>query len=215
MLILLFSPAELCGFQHSKTTRYSKRFFSYGTLTVNTRIGDVTIDGWDDPRLTVVARTIVHARSKKRADAYYHLVQVRIEGDDHNIHLYTVYPPRRLWRPFRDETRLSVNFHIRMPYDANLRLKCVDGDVTVRGLTQSIKLDDNYGDVEVDVPSAYGVRLLDARSWLGYVQSDLQGTPQNGVGFSKRISFTNIYGKQVIVIRVRMGGIFIYGEDNW
>jgi hypothetical protein len=214
-LILLFSPAQLSGNEYSKTEHYSVRMFSYGTLTVNARIGDVTIHGWDNPRLTVRARKVVHARSRKEAAKLYHLIKIRFQGRDHNIRLYTLYPPRRLWRPFRDESKLSVNLHIRMPYDANLRLKCVDGDVTVSGLTQSVKLDDSYGDVEVDVPSAYKVRLLDAHSWLGYVQSDLQGMPQDGAGFSKRISFSNIYGSQVIIVRVRMGGVFVYGERDW
>jgi hypothetical protein len=108
----------------------------------------------------------------------------------------------------------GVNFTIKMPYDSNLALKCVDGDVTVNGLTGTEILKVNYGDVEVDVPNIHRLRLFQARSWLGYVQSDLQGMPVDGAGFGKAVSFSNPYGNQVIVVSVRMGGVFAYGEPD-
>lgn len=194
--------------------RYSVRMFSFATLTLDTRMGDLDIEGWDNPRLTVDAEKDVRASSEKKAEKLYGLIQVHVQGHDHKIKITTAYPKRRLWRPFRDESKLSVNFTIKMPYDANLRLKCVDGDVTVSGIVGEEVLQVNYGDVEIDVPSVYGLRLLEAHSWLGYVQSDLHGIMQDGAGFSKSVSFSNFFGQQVIVVRVRMGGVFVYGDQD-
>lgn len=194
--------------------RYSVRMFSYGTLMVNTRVGDIEIEGWDQPRLSIKAEKLVTAGSRKKAERMYGRIQVELAGRDHEIRLSTRYPSRRPWRPFRGESRLSVNFTIRMPYDSNLRLRCVDGDITVSGLTGQIRLDDNYGDVEIDVPSVYRLRLLDAHSWLGYVQSDLHGLPNNDTGFSRTLDFRNPNGSQIIVVRVRMGGVWVYGEGD-
>jgi hypothetical protein len=212
--LLLLAPLSLRADEYSKTQHYSVRMFSYGTLTIDARTGDIDVQGWDDPRLSIDAEKVVRAGSEKKAEKWYGKVQVHVEGRDHQIQLSTVYPTRRPWRPFRDESKLSVNFTIKMPYDANLKLKCVDGDVTVSGLTGAEILKVNYGDVEIDVPNAYGVRLLEAHSWLGYVQSDLHGLPEDGAGFGKALSFSNLQGSQVIIVRVRMGGVFIYGEPE-
>ena len=212
-IIAIFS-ISLHADEFHRVKRYSVRMFSYGTLTLTTRTGDLDIEGWDNPRLSVEAEKVVESGSAKKAEELYGLIGVHLTGRDHNIALTTTYPKRRLWRPFHDESKLSVNFTVRMPYDANLRLKCVDGDVTVSGITGKEVLEVNYGDVEVDVPHVYALRLLDAHSWLGYVQSDLHGESQDATGFSKSVSFMNLEGEQVIVVRVRMGGVFIYGEED-
>ncbi len=212
ILLLLAQPSR--ADEYRKVEHYAVRMFSYGTLTMTTRTGDVEIDGWDRPRLSIKAEKVVEAGSEKKAHKFYRLIGVRVVGQDHKISLSTTYPPRRPWRPFRDETKLSINFTIHMPYDANVRLNCVDGDVTVSGLVGREVLDINYGDVEVDVPHVYGLRILDAHSWLGYVQSDLEGMEQDAAGFGKSVSFMNSNGSQVILVRVRMGGVFVYGEGD-
>ncbi len=213
-LALLLIPAALTADEYSKKQHYSVRMFSYGTLTIDARIGDLEIDGWDNPRVSIEAEKVVRAGSARDAAKLYGKVEVRLRGRDRNISLTTVYPPRRLWRPFRDESKLSVNFTIKMPYDANLALKCVDGDVTVSGITGTEILKINYGDVEVDVPNVYKLRLFQAHSWLGYVQSDLHGMPEDGTGFGKSVSLSNSHGSQVIIVNVRMGGVFVYGEQD-
>jgi hypothetical protein len=213
-LMLPLSPATLFGDEYSKVQHYAVRMFSYGTLTLDTRTGDIDIEGWDNPRLSIEAEKVVRARSEEKAESLYGRIQVHVQGRDHQIRVSTLYPKRRPWRPFRDESQLSVNFTIKMPYDANLKLKCVDGDVTVSGLTGAEILNVNYGDVEIDVPDVYGVRLFEAHSWLGYVQSDLHGMPEDGAGFGKTLSFSQGGGNQVIIVRVRMGGVFVYGEQD-
>ena len=207
---LLFVPLSLRADEFSKTFHYHVRMFSFGTLTVDTRMGDLQVDGWDEPRLEIEAEKVVEAKNEQRAQPLYGLVQVALEGKDQQVLLHTVYPPRRLWRPFRGESKLSVNFRIRMPFDANLVLKCVDGDVRVSGLVGKQEIRVNYGDVEINVPSTYRLRSLNARSLLGYVQSDLHG--EDSAGFGQRIVFWNSEGDQDILVRVRMGGVYVYSS---
>jgi hypothetical protein len=97
-----------------------------------------------------------------------------------------------------------------MPFDANLAMKCVDGDVRVSGLIGKQEISVNYGDVEIDVPSIYRLRSLNARSILGYVQSDLHG--EDSAGWGRRIMFWNSSGDQDIKVRVRMGGVYVYSS---
>jgi hypothetical protein len=207
---LLCVQAPLRGDEFSKTFHYSTRMFSYGTLTIDTRMGDVQVDGWDEPRLEIEAEKVVEARDEKHAPPLYDQVQVVLTGQDKQVLLRTQYPARRVWRPFRDESKLSVNFRIHMPFDANLTMKCVDGEVRVTGLVGKQQISVNYGDVEINVPSLYRLRSLSARSILGYVQSDLHG--EDSAGWGRKILFWNSQGDQDIKIRVRMGGVYVYSS---
>jgi hypothetical protein len=209
-LLLLLCPVSLRADEFSRTFHYSERMFSFGTLVIDARVGDIQVEGWDEPRLEVEAEKVVQAKDAQKAQSLYDRVQVALEGKDKQVTLRTLYPPRRLWRPFRGESKLSVNFRIHMPYDANLVLKCVDGDVRVNGLAGRQEIHVNYGDVEINVPSIYRLRSLNARSFLGYVQSDLHG--EDSAGFGRKIVFWNSDGNQDISVRVRMGGVYVYAS---
>ncbi len=213
VLAVCVLPTAARADEFSKVSHYSVRMFSYGLLTIDARMGDIQIEGWDNPRLEIEAEKVVQAGSEAKAKPLYERLKISLQGQDKNVLLRTIYPPRRLWRPFRGESKLSVNFRIRMPYDANLLLKCVDGDIRVRGLTGNQVIRLSYGDVEVNVPDVYSLGALDARSLLGYVQSDLHGGENDSAGFMRKLSFRNSQGAQRIFIRVRMGGVFIYRQE--
>jgi|SRR5579862_99286 len=221
-MTLLVLAATFCGLpptllhadEFSQVSHHSARLFSNGTLVINCRVGDLHIDGWDEPRVEIEAEKVVRAGSEAKAKPLYDQIKVRLEGGDQEVRLTTLYPSRKLWRPFRNESKLSVNFRIRMPFDSNLKLKCVDGDVTIAGIVGHEELLVNYGDVEIDVPHLYDLRSLSAHAWLGYVQSDLQGLSSDSAGLGQRISFWNANGRQNIDVKVRMGGVFIYREAD-
>ncbi len=178
------------------------------------RTGDIYITGWDDPHVEIEAEKVVHAKSKKDAERRYKRIRILLDGQDEMLHLRTLYPPRRPWRPFRGESSLTVNFRIHMPYDCNLDLKVVDGDVKVQGVVGQEKIMVNYGQVEVDVPSRSNLRSVRAKTWLGNVQSNLRG--ENAAGFNKKVLFWNPNGTQNISLKVHMGGIYIFrGEDDY
>lgn len=208
------SATFLFADEFSQVTHQSARLFSSGTLVINSRVGDLHIEGWDEPRVEVEVEKVVRAGSEAKARPLYAQIQVRLEGGDREVRLTTLYPSRKLWRPFRNESKLTVNFRIRMPFDSNLKLKCVDGDVRIAGIAGHEELRVNYGDVEIDVPHLYELRSLNAHAWLGYVQSDLQGLSSDGAGLGQKISFWNANGRQDIDVKVRMGGVFIYRESD-
>jgi hypothetical protein len=210
LAFIMFAPV-LCADEFSQVSHYTVRLFSFGTLTIDVRTGDLQIDGWDDPHVGIEVEKIVEAKSKAKAQSLFEKVKIQLEGRDKQVSLRAIYPSRRLWRPFRGESKLPVNFRIRMPYDSNLVLKCVDGDIWVRGMTGQVKILDNYGDVEMDVPSINSLRSLRARTWLGTVQSDLHG--EDSSGFSQKVSFWNASGTQDVNILVHLGGIYIYSGE--
>jgi hypothetical protein len=208
--VCLCAHAPLYADEFTRTFHYSVRMFSFGTLTLDTRTGDIEVEGWDEPRLEIEADKVVEAKDEERARSLYDQLQVVLSGQDKQVLLRTLYPARRPWRPFRDESKLSVNFRIHMPFDANLTMKCVDGDVRISGLIGKQEISVNYGDVEIDIPSIYRLRSVNARSILGYVQSDLHG--EDSAGWGRKILFWNSQGDQDIRVRVRMGGVYVYGN---
>lgn len=207
----------LCGSrafadEFSQVSRQSVRLFSTGTLVVETRVGDLRIEGWEEPRVEIEAEKVVRARSEAKARRHYDRIKIELAGSDKEVRLRTVYPPRRLWRPLRGASKLSVNYRIRMPFDANLALKCANGAVRIHGLFGHQQIRVNFGDVEINLPSLHRLRSLDARAWLGYVQSDLHG--EDAAGFARKLSFWNSRGKQDINVRVRLGGVYVYSHGD-
>ncbi|HXJ91278.1 MAG TPA: hypothetical protein VMT20_00170 [Terriglobia bacterium] len=209
---LLLSGSGLRADEFTQNSRYSARLFSGGTLIIDSRVGDIHVSGWDEPRVQIDAEKLVRAGNEKAAQPLFGRINVVLEGQDKEVRLLTSYPARRFWRPFRGESKLTVNFEIEMPYDANLVLHCVDGDVRVAGVNGREQLRVNYGDVEIDVPSVWALRSFYAHAWLGYVQSDLHGTESDAAGMSKKISFWNPNGSQDVAVQVRMGGVFVYSD---
>lgn len=187
-----------------------------GTVVIDTRVGDIFIEGWDKRFVEVQAEKVVRAGSEKKAQPLFNRIHVKLSTDDEEriVYLRTQYPPRRPWRPFKGESKLTVNYRIKMPSDAKLILHCVDGDVRIRGITGNQELKVNYGNVEIDVPSVWDLRSLQAHTWLGYVQSDLSALTQNDAGIGRNVSFFNAQGSQEIEVRVRMGGVFVYGNNR-
>jgi len=209
---IFFFTLPLKADEFRQVSHYSVRLFSFGTFTLDVRTGDIQITGWDDPHVQIEAEKVVEAGSRRKAASQYKRVQILLEGRDKRVHLRTLYPPRRPWRPFRGESKLSVNFRIHMPYDSNLILKCVDGDVRVRGIIGQESLMVNYGDVEIDIPSIDRLQSLRAKTWLGNVQSDLHG--EDSAGFSRKVEFWNPNGTQDILVKVHMGGIYIFSSGE-
>ncbi len=212
VLSAFVSPTLAGAGEYSQISHYKAALFWRGTLYVETRIGDVKVEGWDKPDVEIEAEKVVQAGSEARARRLFDQIKIQLTENGEEVFLRTLYPPRRPWRLFRGATKLSANLRIRMPYEAKLTLKCVDGDVRVRGIVGNQRIRVSYGDVEVSVPSVDRLHSLDARSFLGYVQSDLHG--ENSAGWGRRVSFFNTDGQQDIHVRVRMGGVYVYGYER-
>jgi hypothetical protein len=214
LMLFITACSTVRADEFSQNSHYSVRLFSVGSLTIDTRVGDIDITGWDEPRVEIDAEKVVRAKNHAGAQPLFDQIRVVLEGQDKQVRLRTLYPSRRLWRPFRDESKLTVNFAIKMPYDAALNVACVDGDVRVSGVTGREQLRVNYGDVEVDLPSVWALHSFYARTWLGYIENDLHGTDQDGAGLHQKVSFWNPDGKQDVAVRVRMGGVFVYSNPQ-
>src|SRR5260370_42507708 len=76
-----FAPG-LHAEEFSQVSHHTARLFSYGTLVIDSRTGDLRIEGWDEPRVEIEAEKVVRAGSEATAKPLYDQVQVRMEGSD-------------------------------------------------------------------------------------------------------------------------------------
>jgi hypothetical protein len=211
LICICVFPARARADEFSQVTHYTAGLFPHGTLYVDTRIGNIKVEGWKEPNVEIEAEKVVQAGSEAKARRLFDQIRIELKEKGEEVFLRTIYPPRRPWRLFRGATKLSANFRIRMPNEASLTLRCIDGDVTIRGVGGQQDVRVSYGNVEVTVPSVDRLRLLSASSFLGYAQSDLNG--ENSAGFGRRVSFWNPQGEQEIRVRVRMGGVYVYHAE--
>jgi len=210
-LFVFLLPSVARADEFSQLSRYSAQMFPRGTVVVDTRVGDLTIEGWDQARVEIEAEKVVRATSEAKAKRLYEQIKIELKENDEEVRLRVIFPPRRPWRLFRGATKLSVNFRIRMPVEASLAVRCVDGDLRIRGIAGRQEVRVNYGNVEITVPSLWRLRSLNARTWLGYAESNLHD--EGSAGFGRKISFWNPQGEQDITVQVHFGGVYVYRND--
>jgi len=210
-LFAFLLPSVARADEFSQLSRYSAQMFSRGTVVVDTRVGDLTIEGWDQARVEIEAEKVVRATSEAKAKRLYEQIKIELKENDEEVRLRVIFPPRRPWRLFRGATKLSVNFRIRMPVEASLAVRCVDGDLRIRGIAGRQEVRVNYGNVEITVPSLWRLRSLNARTWLGYAESNLHD--EGSAGFGRKISFWNPRGEQDITVQVHFGGVYVYRNE--
>src|SRR5215472_8729507 len=71
MLCACVLPPAARADEFTETSRYAARLFSYGTLVVDARMGDLRIEGWDEPRVEVEAEKTVRTGSAAKARRLY------------------------------------------------------------------------------------------------------------------------------------------------
>src|SRR6516225_8517375 len=77
--------------EFSQESRYSVRLFSVGSLSIDTRVGDIDISGWDEPRVEIDAEKVVRARNRTSAQPLFDQIRVVLEGQDKLVQLRTIY----------------------------------------------------------------------------------------------------------------------------
>ena len=64
LLLMALSCSAMKADEFSQESHYAVRLFSVGSLTVDTRVGDIDITGWDEPRVQIDAEKVVRAKNQ-------------------------------------------------------------------------------------------------------------------------------------------------------
>jgi hypothetical protein len=165
----------------TKTERID--FPAGGVLHMKHSIGEVKIEGWDEPamELTTTKSPPLRYDSHWNERAYHQreLEETRVaaERQENEIVITTTLPHRRSFpppSPLRGSPGIEMDYRIRVPRDARLIIEHEEGEVHVENLTGDIRVTTIRGEIALRLPQE-GQYAIDAKSDFGNVISDFPG----------------------------------------
>jgi hypothetical protein len=155
-------------------------FPSGGLLRVNHAIGDLTIEGWDQPRveITTTKTTKSEFDPENREKGAQELDQVNVtpERKGNELTLTENYPRHGRFLFWPGTTNFNLETHIFVPRDARLEVGGT-GDLYIHNVTGVIDADVSHGTIVLRMPEQ-GRYDIDAKSKFGSVTSDFPGKEQ-------------------------------------
>jgi hypothetical protein len=190
-------------------------FPSAGALTVKNSIGELTIEGWDQPgvEITTVKSTKAEYASAEREKASRDLERVKIgvERKGSELVITTGFPKRPSLPPtsiFGVATNFDLVYYIKVPRDTRLNIDQEIGEVHVDDVAGDVRATTHQGTISLRLPE--GARYaIDAKSSLGSVTSDFPGTTKDGLWFfGHKFSETSLAAHK-LYLRTGFGDIVI------
>jgi len=205
--------------QVTKTERMD--LVSSGTLRLENSIGELTVEGWDQPEveITTIKSSKVAYGSRDRENASRKLDRVRItaerRGEDIVITTafprYRTMPPPLFWRGGGD---FDLEYHIHVPRNARLVVDHDAGEVHVDHVSGAIDVTVLRGEITLSLPPE-GQYDIHARSDLGSVTSDFPGRAKRRPWLlGHQFTGDPSAGSQKLRLRVGLGDIVILKMPN-
>jgi hypothetical protein len=149
-----------------------------GILHFKKSIGELNIEGWDQPRVEIDAIISVKTGyGEKGSSKWLERVRVNAQRREDEIAVDTVFPKRFvLVRPFRDGgmSPIELEYRVKAPHNARLKIEHESGEVQLQLMTGDIRVTDGKGQITLHLPEE-GQYSIDALSRLGAVDSDFPG----------------------------------------
>jgi hypothetical protein len=163
----------------SKTERME--FPAGGTLHLEHSIGNVTVEGWDQPQveITTTKSTQDVVAESGRQSATHALDKVRIAAarEGNEVVITTDIPAHRpfgLPYPFAGTTGFDLEYRIKVPRTARIVADHQIGEVNVDNVTGDIEVTLVNGEIMLHLPETEKY-TINAKSSFGNVYSDFPG----------------------------------------
>ncbi len=188
-------------------------FQAGGTVRLKNSTGELTIEGWDQPNveITTTKSTKADYALSRREKAVHELDRVRVTAERKGAELVitTDFPKRALppFSPFGGATTFYLDYHIKVPRDAKLVVDHNIGEVNVDGVDSDIQATALQGLIFLHLPEQ-AQYAIDAKSNIGSVKSDFEGTTEHRLLFGHRFVESN--GPHKLYLRIRFGDVIIF-----
>ena len=188
--------------------------YTSGAIHIDTRCGQINVEGWDEPRVavTVSRTTFRHDTPPEEAAGkrYLERIQVKVtRAQDGGVRIATVFPGRNwLVRTVHGFGDFNLNYRIQAPRNAKLAINQGDGDVVVYGMAGDIDASVSAGDIVVQVPQP-DKTAADARVWFGDVFSELPGPVHIAHLTGESYVASGAAGAQHLHLKTGVGGISV------
>lgn len=157
-----------------------------GTLRLVHSTGEVTIEGWDEPgvELTTTIRSLEGYPAADRGKEKKELDRVHVDAkkNGNELAIATTYPHHRAF-PYIERlsvvTDFDLQYVIKVPRSAKLAIDHDDGEVNITGITGNVQAKARQGLIELLINAGNMPPMIDAKSYIGTVNSDFDGTEKN------------------------------------
>jgi hypothetical protein len=181
------------GFQEQETVRRTLQFSSGSgrTLEVDNIDGPIRVTGYNGSNVEVTINRAIRAQSPERLEAAKQEVQLEITQRGDIVRLYVNHPGRcnrdanssnsSCFSSNNETYRVMFDFDIRVPRDAAVRLRTINGgDINVQNIAGDFDVDNINGGVEMLEMAGSGK----AHALNGRMKVTFASNPTNASSFS-------------------------------
>jgi hypothetical protein len=149
-----------------------------GTIRFEGSVGELNIEGWDEPQVQLVVTRLDYEDAKGTDREKGKLGRITVKTDKRSANelvITTTLPHRNYFvRKVRGKTDADVNYCIMVPRDSHLVIHHGNGDVIVYDVGGDVEATAGVGAVviQLDDPAQYAIN---ARTRVGEVYSDYDG----------------------------------------
>ncbi len=122
-----------------------------GTLDLSNVNGSITIEAWDRPEVEVRADKSVKSPSEDEANKALDQLKVIVDAKPNRVKVEAQFPHSHSglfsWLSGRAVESIKVEFHVRIPREADLRIDNVNGAITLEGGKGDLRLTTVNGSV--------------------------------------------------------------------
>lgn len=177
-----------------------------GTLRLADSFGEVTIDGWDQPRVELVITELNYAGGGEAA--LLKRVQISTRTDGKTVVIGTTRPHRSFSHPLRNIEDIDIEYGLKVPRAAKLEIDQAEGEINITGVTGDIRADSRYGPIVVRLPEG-GHYAVDANAKLGSVYSDFAGSDRRKHLMGESFLSPESSSPQKLDLKTGMGDIMV------
>jgi hypothetical protein len=189
-----------------------------GTIHVNGSYGYLTVEGWDQPEVVIiVTKSLGFGKSGTKEEDARRLESIRIvtaKNSPTDLTISTMLASRHGdWAPplpANTTNGVRAEYEIHVPRQTRLVIQHGVGYVQVGGVTADIEASVRRGDILLMLPDS-GTYSVDARTRLGKVSSDFEGTSVSQFVVGQRFTRSNSGPARRLHLRTGFGGITIKG----
>jgi len=187
-------------------------FAAGGTIRFEGSVGELNIEGWDQPQVQVTLTRFDYADAadKDREKGKLERIALKTEKRSGNELVITTTLPHRNFfvRKVQGATAADMNYRIMVPRDSHLIVHHGDGDVIVYDVGGDVEATARTGSIVVQLqdPAQY---VIDARCKVGDVYSDYDGKYRTPLHVGESLLASAQPPAHRVFLRVRIGDIDI------
>ena len=214
VMLPLLGADELKPAQVTNTERVD--FLPGGTLRIDGSYGSLNVEGWDQPTVEIsVTKSLRFGESKTQEQGQRRLESIRVVANRNSpseLTISTTLASRqgdwvRFWSP-TTTAGVTAEVEVHVPRDTRLAIHHHTGYVFVSGVTGDIEVSVGRGDIVLMLLDS-GSYSIDAKTKLGIVSSDFEGSALSRYLVGQRFVRTLTPPSQQLYLRMGFGGITI------